>query len=135
MRAMAATRSVDLSITITAAVPRPLFSSLSAVEVHQRGLGLLRRDHGHRGAAGDHRLQVAPAAAHAAAVLLQELLQRGCSWPLRRCRDFSTWPEIDITLVPVLFGRPKPANQPAPRRRIVPTTAIDSTLFTVVGHP
>ena len=37
--------------------------------------------------------------------------------------------------VPVLFGRPKDANQSAPRRRIVGTTAIDSTLFTVVGQP
>src|ERR1700761_2347606 len=47
----------------------------------------------------------------------------------------STWPEMHISLVPVLFGRPKPVNQPAPRRRMVPTTAIDSTLLTVVGQP
>ncbi len=46
-----------------------------------------------------------------------------------------TWPDRDISLVPVLFGRPKLANQSAPRRRMVPTTAIDSTLFTVVGQP
>ena len=46
-----------------------------------------------------------------------------------------TWPETHISLVPVLFGRPKPANQSAPRRRIVPTTAMLSTLFTVVGQP
>src|SRR3990167_3099820 len=46
-----------------------------------------------------------------------------------------TWPEMQNSLVPELFGRPKPENHCAPRRRIVGTTAIDSTLFTVVGQP
>src|SRR3954462_13682361 len=46
-----------------------------------------------------------------------------------------TWPEIQNTFVPVLFFAPKPANHAAPRRRIVGATAIDSTLFTVVGEP
>src|SRR5581483_4569801 len=46
-----------------------------------------------------------------------------------------TWPERQKTLVPVLFGRPKLANQLAPRRRMVGTIAIVSTLFTVVGQP
>jgi hypothetical protein len=39
------------------------------------------------------------------------------------------------SFVPVLLGAPNDANQAAPRRRIVPTTAIDSTLLTVVGQP
>ena len=30
-----------------------------------------------------------------------------------------TWPEMQNSLVPVLLGRPMPANQAAPRRRIV----------------
>ena len=46
-----------------------------------------------------------------------------------------TCPDTAKTLVPALFGRPKLANQPGPRRRIVGATAIDSTLFTVVGQP
>ena len=46
-----------------------------------------------------------------------------------------TWPEMEKSLVPVLFGLPIPANQGPPRRRMVPATAIDSTLFTVVGQP
>src|SRR5210317_989555 len=46
-----------------------------------------------------------------------------------------TWPDTANSLVPALFGRPNPANQLAPRRKIVGTTAMDSTLFTVVGHP
>ena len=46
-----------------------------------------------------------------------------------------TCPEIAKSLVPKLFDRPKPENQSGPRRRIVGTTAIDSTLLTVVGQP
>ena len=46
-----------------------------------------------------------------------------------------TWPEMQKILVPVLFGRPKPANQAAPRRRMVGATAMVSTLLTVVGRP
>ena len=48
---------------------------------------------------------------------------------------FSTWPEMQNSLVPVLFGRPMAENQAAPRRRMSGATAIDSTLFTVVGQP
>ena len=36
-----------------------------------------------------------------------------------------TWPETQNSLVPTLFGRPMPANQAAPRRRMVPATAIE----------
>ena len=46
-----------------------------------------------------------------------------------------TWPDIAKTLVPEFRSRPKDLNQSAPRRRIVGTTAMDSTLFTVVGQP
>src|SRR6056297_3306531 len=46
-----------------------------------------------------------------------------------------TCPEIANSLVPALLARPKPANHSGPRRRIVGTTAMDSTLLTVVGHP
>ena len=48
---------------------------------------------------------------------------------------FSTWPEIWNSLVPVLLGLPRPANQVAPRRRMSGATAMDSTLLTVVGAP
>src|SRR4051812_30770236 len=46
-----------------------------------------------------------------------------------------TWPEIQYNFVPEFFGRPKETNQLALRRSIVGTTAIVSTLLTVVGHP
>jgi hypothetical protein len=47
----------------------------------------------------------------------------------------STWPEMQKILVPVLRGRPSPANHAAPRLRIAGATAIVSTLLTVVGQP
>ena len=46
-----------------------------------------------------------------------------------------TWPDIWNSLVPSFFGLPKLANHAAPRRRIVGTTAMLSTLLTVVGQP
>ena len=46
-----------------------------------------------------------------------------------------TWPEIWNSLVPSFFSRPKLLNQAAPRRRMVGTTAMLSTLLTVVGQP
>src|SRR5271166_33040 len=46
-----------------------------------------------------------------------------------------TWPDRQKILVPVFLGRPIPANQAAPRRRISGTTAIVSTLLTVLGQP
>ena len=46
-----------------------------------------------------------------------------------------TWPEMQNNLVPVLFSLPSAENHSAPRLRIVGATAIDSTLFTVVGQP
>ncbi len=46
-----------------------------------------------------------------------------------------TWPEMQKSLVPTLLGRPMELNQVAPRRRIVPQTAMDSTLLMVDGAP
>ena len=46
-----------------------------------------------------------------------------------------TWPEMQKILVPEFFGRPRAENQAAPRRIMVGTPAMVSTLFTVVGQP
>ena len=46
-----------------------------------------------------------------------------------------TCPEMQNSLVPALFLRPKLANQSAPRRRMVGATATVSTFVTVVGQP
>lgn len=45
-----------------------------------------------------------------------------------------TWPEIQNSFVPRLFGRPKEENQEAPLLIIVGQTATVSTLVTVVGQ-
>ena len=46
-----------------------------------------------------------------------------------------TLPEIQKILVPVFFGFPMLENHFAPLLKIVGTTAIVSTLFTIVGQP
>ncbi len=46
-----------------------------------------------------------------------------------------TLPEIQNIFVPVFLGRPMDANHFPPLLKIVGTTAIVSTLFTIVGHP
>ena len=46
-----------------------------------------------------------------------------------------TCPEIAKSFVPALFSLPNDLNQSPLRLKIVGTTAIDSTLFTVVGQP
>ena len=47
----------------------------------------------------------------------------------------TTLPEIQKIFVPLFFGLPKEANHSAPLLNIVGTTAIVSTLFTIVGQP
>ena len=73
---MARMMSVDLSITITAAVPSADFMLAAAVEIHQQVIALVRRDERHRRAAGNDREQIVPAAAHAAGMGLDQLAQR-----------------------------------------------------------
>ena len=46
-----------------------------------------------------------------------------------------TFPDIQKILVPVFLGLPIEENHFPPRLRIVGTTAIVSTLLTIVGHP
>ena len=46
-----------------------------------------------------------------------------------------TWPDSWNSFVPSFLGLPMPANHSGERRRIVGTTAMLSTLLTVVGQP
>jgi hypothetical protein len=46
-----------------------------------------------------------------------------------------TFPDIQNIFVPVFFGFPIEANHLPPLLSIVGTTAIVSTLFTIVGQP
>ena len=50
-------------------------------------------------------------------------------------QGFTTLPDIQKIFVPLFLGLPKEANHSGPRLKIVGTTAIVSTLFTIVGQP
>ena len=127
--------SVDLSITMTAAVPRPVFTSRrlskSISTVSQIDLGHQR----HRRAAGDDRQQIVPAAAHAAGIASRSARAAECRALPRRCTACSRGRRCRTASCPEFFGRPSAANQAAPRRRMVGATAMLSTLLTVVGQP
>ena len=105
------------------------------VEIHRRVDDLRRAGtQRHRRAAGNDGQQIVPAAAHAAAMRVDQFAE-GKPIASSTLHGLFTWPEMQNSLVPALFLAPKPENHAAPRRRMVGATAIDSTLFTVVGQP
>ena len=100
---MAFTMSVDLSITITAAVPRPL-TRRAGVEIHQH---VVADDFGITGteAPPGYRQQVVPAATHPTGDCSINS-RSGMPSSSSTLHGLFTWPEMQKTFGPEFFGRP-----------------------------
>lgn len=125
--------SVSLFITITAAVPRPLSNSLrpsKSIRTSSQSFFGKRRT---LDPPGIMALRLSHPPMTPPQCLSMSSLN-GIDISSSTVQGLLTCPEMQKSLVPLLFGLPKEANHDAPLLIMVGQTATVSTLVTVVGQ-